>query len=402
MSLQELKGGDDAQELLAHVVALDVDRVDDVVVVAVVGVVRLGAAVDEGLEAFEEVAEKVDVDEVGEPCEALEGGGEEGRAVVELDDAEVERKEKLERLGHVPLALLLVDLALGLAHLAVDLVLLLARLARLLRALLGHGLLGLAALAALVVLLLVPPHDAVLALALAEDGVGRRARAAPELVLEAQVEESRDDLGPDGERARANEARDEAHEVERVEGGRRRVVLEQVDDGVERLLVALVPALAAETLDDDVHDVRRKVEVGLLAHAGAQAVQRGGSDRRVLCERYETSAMRSVTRCCQGEAEESSRRTGHLVLADLEELLVRRDEAVLPLALPSDHLADLDVLLGLGELADAVPTAGEEEQEGGREGSASAHDDDEDRLLESERGRTAGCRCRRRGATPWP
>ena len=64
MSLQELKGGDDAQELLAHVVALDVDRVDDVVVVAVVGVVRLGAAVDEGLEAFEEVAEKVDVDEV--------------------------------------------------------------------------------------------------------------------------------------------------------------------------------------------------------------------------------------------------------------------------------------------------------------------------------------------------
>lgn len=46
-----------------------------------------------------------------------------------------------------------------------------------------------------------------------------------------------------------------------------------------------VPALASDTLDDDVHDVDGKVEVGLLLDELAETVDRRRSEGSVLCER---------------------------------------------------------------------------------------------------------------------
>lgn len=121
--------------------------------------------------------------------------------------------------------------------------------------------------------------------ALAEDGARRGADpTAAEFLLEAEVEERRDDFGPDGKASRTDQARDEPDEVQRVEGGRRSVVLEEVDDGVEAELVTVIPALATEALHDDIHNVDGKIEVGLLADERAQAVYSGRCESRVLCE----------------------------------------------------------------------------------------------------------------------
>jgi hypothetical protein len=56
------------------------------------------------------------------------------------------------------------------------------------------------------------------------------------------------------------------------------------------------------------------------------------------------------------------RRTLDLRCADLQELFVRRDEAVLPFSLPRDELADLDLPLRLRQLTNAVATAREHTQ----------------------------------------
>lgn len=192
LALEEFESGDDAEELLAEVVPPENDVVVPVVDLECLLDASPSTSLNDPLEDLEEVAEEVDVDEVGEPCESLERGWEERRAVVELDDAEVEGEEEFERLRHVPLALFSVDFSLGLAHLLLDAGAFLAHGARLLAAGLGHGLLRLASLATLAVLLLVPPNDALASLLLAEDGVGRRSDStAAELVLESKVEERR-------------------------------------------------------------------------------------------------------------------------------------------------------------------------------------------------------------------
>lgn len=238
------------------------------------------------LQDLEQVAEEVDVDEVSEASKAFQCGREKRAAVVELDDAEIESEEELECLGLVALPLLLIKLALGFANLLVDRLLLLLGLTSLLRTLLRHSLLCLATLPAAVVLLLVPSNNAVLALPLTEDGVGGSTNSpTAKLVLEPEVEQAGDNLRTDGKGSSANEASNEADEVERVRGFRGRVVLEKVHHGIEALLMTFVPTLASESLHDGVHDVDREVEVGLLADEGAETVECGGSDRRVLCKR---------------------------------------------------------------------------------------------------------------------
>lgn len=79
LPLQQFESRDNAQQLLAHVVPLRVcERVDHkVVVVAVLLGGLLRAAVDDTFQALEQVAEKVNVDEVGESSESLERGGKE-------------------------------------------------------------------------------------------------------------------------------------------------------------------------------------------------------------------------------------------------------------------------------------------------------------------------------------
>lgn len=70
--------------------------------------------------------------------------------------------------------------------------------------------------------------------------------------------------------------------MEGVGGGRRGVVCEEVDDRLEAGLVAVVPAFATDSLDDDVHDVDRKVEVGLLLDEFTKTVNGGRLQWRLL------------------------------------------------------------------------------------------------------------------------
>lgn len=349
--MQQLESGNDAEQLLPRVVPPNIrQRINrDLVLLVLSNFVLLRTLVDMPLEHLQQVPEEVDVDEVGESGEPFERGGEERGPVVEFEDAEVQREEEFERLGLVPFALVDVELPLCFPNLLVDGLLLLLGLTSLLRSLLRHRLLCFSSLSTLVVLLLVPLDDTVLHLALAEHSRGRSADVGAEFVLKAEVEERRDHLGPDGERTSANEARDEADEVERVGGVGGGVVLEEVDDRVEALLVAFVPALATETLHERVHDVDGEVEVGLLASEGAEAVEGGGGDGRVFCGRAEKSVSKREN--------EGMERTGDLSFTQLQEALVGRDESVLPLTLPSNHLRDLRVLFLLGERTDAVSTA---------------------------------------------
>lgn len=56
----------------------------------------------------------------------------------------------------------------------------------------------------------------------------------------------------------------------------------------------IIPSLATEALDDDIHDVDGKVEVGLLLDERAQAVEGGGAENRILCERQRKVSSRAA------------------------------------------------------------------------------------------------------------
>ena len=84
--------------------------------------------------------------------------------------------------------------------------------------------------------------------------------------------------------------------------------------------------------------------------------------------------MSSATTKASAEAQslEPRQHTSDLGLAHLQEALVDTNKTVLPLALSCDHLADLDLLLGLGERSNSVspePNAGQQPRRRARQKS---------------------------------
>jgi hypothetical protein len=112
----------------------------------------------------------------------------------------------------------------------------------------------------------------------------------------------------------------------------------------------IIPSLSPNSLDDDIHDVDTKVEVGLLLDESAERVKSGSGERRILCGNERELVQLKAP--LKGEATE---RTRNFVLADFQELLVGRDETVFPFSLTSDDLTDFGFLLGFSESTDSIP-----------------------------------------------